>query len=73
MIEHQNTAPDEVVARLKGASIAINKVPLSGAVLEQLPGLKLVAVAAASSPSGVCGTRPQADEIKRELAVVPDG
>jgi glycerate dehydrogenase len=47
LIEHQNTSPDEVVARLKGASIAItNKVPLGAATLEQLPGLKMIAVAA---------------------------
>jgi len=47
LISHEHTRPDEVVARLAGASIAItNKVPLTAAVLEQLPGLRLVAVAA---------------------------
>jgi glycerate dehydrogenase len=47
LVAHEHTAPDEVVARLAGASIAItNKVPLTAAVLEQLPDLRLVAVAA---------------------------
>jgi len=47
LVEHANTQPDEVVARLKGASVAIlNKVPLSAAALQQLPDLRLVAVAA---------------------------
>lgn len=47
MIEHADTAPDEVVARLAGARIAIlNKVPLTAAMLAQLPELRLVAVAA---------------------------
>ena len=47
MVEHADTAPDEVVARLAGASIAIlNKVPLTAAMLDQLPDLRLVAVAA---------------------------
>ncbi|WP_118185705.1 D-2-hydroxyacid dehydrogenase [Paraburkholderia phosphatilytica] len=46
-VEHDRTAPDEVAARLAGASIAItNKVPLTKDVLERLPDLKLVAVAA---------------------------
>jgi glycerate dehydrogenase len=45
--EHAETAPAEVVARLAGASVAItNKVPLGGAVLAELPKLKLIAVAA---------------------------
>src|SRR5207244_13655790 len=47
LIEHGQTQPDEVVARVAGASIAIiNKVPLPGEVLAQLPELRLVAVAA---------------------------
>jgi glycerate dehydrogenase len=47
LIEHENTAPDEVVARLEGASIAItNKAPITAAALERLPALRLVAVAA---------------------------
>lgn len=47
MVEHADTAPGAVVARLAGAHIAIlNKVPLTAAALEQLPGLRLVAVAA---------------------------
>ncbi|WP_448206952.1 D-2-hydroxyacid dehydrogenase [Azospirillum sp. sgz302134] len=47
LIEHPQTRPEEVVERLAGASIAItNKVPLTAAMLEQLPDLKLIAVAA---------------------------
>ena len=47
LVEHEHTAPDEVLARLDGASVAItNKVPLGAAVLERLPALRLVAVAA---------------------------
>ncbi|WP_317205065.1 NAD(P)-dependent oxidoreductase [Janthinobacterium sp.] len=48
--EHAATAPAEVVARLRGASIAIsNKVPLRAAELAQLPELKMIAVAATGS------------------------
>jgi glycerate dehydrogenase len=40
-------APDEVVERLRGATIAItNKVPLRADAIAQLPDLKMVAVAA---------------------------
>jgi glycerate dehydrogenase len=47
LIEHGRTAPDDVVARLAGASIAItNKVPITAQALERLPDLKLIAVAA---------------------------
>jgi glycerate dehydrogenase len=47
LIEHDRTTPDQLIQRLAGASIAItNKVALTGEVLEQLPDLKLVAVAA---------------------------
>ncbi len=46
-VEHERTAPDEVLARLEGASIAItNKAPISAATLARLPALRLVAVAA---------------------------
>ncbi len=45
--EFDSTAPAEVAARLKGATIAItNKVKVDEAVLAQLPELKLIAVAA---------------------------
>jgi glycerate dehydrogenase len=45
--EHAQTAPDQIVERLKGATICItNKVPLREASLKQLPDLKLIAVAA---------------------------
>lgn len=46
-LEHAKTSPDEVVAKLKDATVAItNKVPLRGDVLAQLPKLKMIAVAA---------------------------
>lgn len=46
-IEHAHTAPEEVVPRLTGATIAIvNKVKLTAEALDALPGLRLVAVAA---------------------------
>jgi len=45
--EHARTAPEEIVARAKGAQIVItNKVPLRADALAQLPDLKLIAVAA---------------------------
>jgi glycerate dehydrogenase len=46
--EHQSTwTPEEIVDRLKDATIAIiNKVPMRADVLKQLPKLKLIAVAA---------------------------
>jgi len=46
-VEYQATAPDEIVPRLEGATVAIlNKVPLRSQTLERLPQLKLIAVAA---------------------------
>jgi glycerate dehydrogenase len=46
-VEYAETAADEVVARLAGATVAItNKAPLRAATLAQLPGLRLIAVAA---------------------------
>ena len=45
--EHAATSPDQVVARLKDATVAItNKVPLRESDLGQLPNLKMIAVAA---------------------------
>ncbi len=45
--EYAVTTPDEVVEKLKGATIAItNKVPLREDALKHLPDLKLIAVAA---------------------------
>lgn len=45
--EYDTTAPDEVVARLEGATIALlNKVRLGRAELERLPTLRMVGVAA---------------------------
>lgn len=47
LITHDDTAADQVVERLAGATIAItNKVPIGAQALGQLPMLKLVAVAA---------------------------
>jgi glycerate dehydrogenase len=47
LVEHDHTRPEEVVARLHGAAIAIvNKVTLSADALAKLPDLRLVAVAA---------------------------
>jgi glycerate dehydrogenase len=46
-VEHEKTTPEQVVERLRDASVAItNKVPLRDAALGQLPKLKLIAVAA---------------------------
>jgi glycerate dehydrogenase len=46
-IEHEKTAVDEIVPRLADADVAItNKIPLRAATLEQLPRLKMIAVAA---------------------------
>ncbi len=47
-VEHESTwTPEDIVARLQGAEIAlINKVPMRAEVLKQLPDLKLIAVAA---------------------------
>jgi glycerate dehydrogenase len=45
--EYDTTAPDEILPRLQGATVAIsNKVPLRGEVLGHLPELKMIAVAA---------------------------
>ncbi|MBV8741787.1 MAG: glycerate dehydrogenase, partial [Sinobacteraceae bacterium] len=46
-IEHQKTSADEIVPRLQNATVAIiNKVPLRAETLQQLPQLKMIAVAA---------------------------
>ena len=46
-VEYDNTGPDQIVERLKGATIAItNKVPIRKESLTQLPHLKMVSVAA---------------------------
>ncbi|MGE5116418.1 MAG: D-2-hydroxyacid dehydrogenase [Betaproteobacteria bacterium] len=46
-VEHAKTPPDQVVERLRHATVAIvNKVPLRADALAQLPRLKMVAVAA---------------------------
>jgi len=47
LVEYEKTSPDQVIERLKGASIVINnKVALTAEVLKQLPDLRLIAVAA---------------------------
>jgi glycerate dehydrogenase len=46
-VEHPRTAPGEVAARIRDASIAItNKAPIGRAELQAAPGLQLIAVAA---------------------------
>src|SRR4029078_10300166 len=46
-IDYDETSVDELVPRLQDATIAIcNKVAMRGETLSQLPGLKLIAVAA---------------------------
>ena len=46
-VEHEMTCVDEIVPRLKGATVAIvNKVPLPAQTLKQLPELQMIAVAA---------------------------
>ena len=45
--EHEKTSPEQVVERLRDATIVItNKVPLRRAAIDQLPRLKMIAVAA---------------------------
>lgn len=45
--DYPATSPDDVVARLAGATVAItNKVPLRAAAIAQLPDLRMVAAAA---------------------------
>ena len=45
--EFERTSTAEVVARCRGAEIVItNKVPISAATLDELPGLRMIAVAA---------------------------
>jgi len=47
LIEYQQTSPDQVAARLAGATVAIvNKVELRADALRLLPDLRLIAVAA---------------------------
>jgi glycerate dehydrogenase len=46
-VEYEKTAVGEIVPRLDGATVAIvNKVPMRAPTLEQLPDLKMIAVAA---------------------------
>lgn len=46
-VEHDDTAPEQVVERLAGARIAVtNKVAICSEMLARLPALKLIAVAA---------------------------
>ena len=47
LVEHEQTAQVDVAHRLAGATIAItNKAPITEEILEQVPSLKLIAVAA---------------------------
>ena len=46
-VEHDKTAPDQILARLSEATVAIvNKVPMRAETLRDLPRLKMIAVAA---------------------------
>ncbi len=46
-VNHPQTSPDQVVERLRGATICLsNKVPVREAALAELPDLKMIAVAA---------------------------
>jgi glycerate dehydrogenase len=46
-VEYDKTSLEEIVPRLSGADVVIvNKVPMRGPTLEQLPDLKMIAVAA---------------------------
>lgn len=46
-IDHAQTGPDEVLERLRDATIAItNKVPFTAATVDALPGLKMIAISA---------------------------
>ena len=46
-VEYGKTSAEEIVPRLKNATVAIiNKVPLRATTLQQLPNLKMIAVAA---------------------------
>ena len=46
-VEYAKTAVEEIVPRLKNATVAIiNKVPMRAETLKQLPHLKMIAVAA---------------------------
>lgn len=75
--EYPDTAPELLVERLAGASIAVtDRVPLPRQALEQLPDLKLIAVAA-TGVDGIdleyCGKRGIAVSNVRDWAVsVPE-
>jgi glycerate dehydrogenase len=46
-VEYEKTSVEEIVARLKGATVAvINKIPMQAATLGKLPELRMIAVAA---------------------------
>jgi glycerate dehydrogenase len=46
-VEYEKTAVEEIVPRLHGATVAIiNKIPMRAETLQQLPQLKMIAVAA---------------------------
>jgi glycerate dehydrogenase len=81
-IEYGETAPEEIVPRLRDATIAIcNKLPLREDVVAQLPKLKLIAVAATgvdnidlafcrSRGIGVCNVRGYAANSLPEHALM---
>jgi glycerate dehydrogenase len=73
LIEHAETAPEQVPERLAGATIAItNKAPIGAAALAQLPALKLIAVAATGTDcvdKAACAARGVAVSTIRGYAV----
>ena len=74
-VEYAQTAQDQVVERLRDADICItNKVPLRENALKQLPGLKLIAVAATGTISSVILTiryMISQDQLSALLAMAP--
>ena len=56
-IDHDETKPGEVAARIKDATIVVsNKIKVGAAEMDAAPGLKLIAVCAnAVSPSATSG------------------
>jgi glycerate dehydrogenase len=70
--EHDRTEPEDVVERLSGATIAVvNKVPLRRETLEQLPDLRMIAVAATGTDTidvAYCGEHGIAVSNIREYA-----
>jgi len=69
-IEYPRSSGSEVVERLRGAAVAItNKVPLREPALRQLPELRMIAVAARTTPTTSIVTSGLASEgLSRKLS-----